>query len=229
MLPILVAEDEPPIADLIRLTLTGAGYRCVVAHDGVQAADLIEGQEFALAVLDIMLPQVDGYELLEYLQTTGTPAIFVTAKAAVADRVRGLRLGAEDYIVKPFAPAELVARVETVLRRTGRGNARLRAFEVELDPVARRVWRGGQEVHLTPREFALLELLLRNRGVVLYRDVLYERVWGADDDTDTRTLDLHIRRLRQKLGWRRQIRTVFRVGYALLNEEDLPAGGEGTP
>ena len=224
MQAILVAEDERPIADLIRLTLTGAGYTCVVAHDGAEAADLIEEQDFALAVLDIMLPQVDGYELLEYLQTTGTPAIFVTAKAAVADRVRGLRLGAEDYIVKPFAPAELVARVETVLRRTGRGNRVLTAFGVTLDPAARRVARGGAEIRLSPREYALLELLMRNRGVVLYRDVLFERVWGPDSESDMRTLDLHIRRLRMKLGWQKQIHTVFRVGYELLNEDDLPHG-----
>ena len=122
MEPILIAEEEAPIRDLIRLTLEGAGYDCVCAADGDEAADRIEERDFALAVLDIMLPRIDGDELLRYLQTTGTPAIFVTARTAVADRVRGLRLGAEDYILKPFAPAELLARVETVLRRTGQGN-----------------------------------------------------------------------------------------------------------
>ena len=111
-----------------------------------------------------MLPRIDGYELLRYLQSTGTPAIFVTARTAVADRVRGLRLAAEDYILKPFAPAELLARVETVLRRTGQGNRKLTAFGVELDPATRRVTCRGAEVRLTPREFALLELLMRNRG-----------------------------------------------------------------
>lgn len=114
--------------------------------------------------------------------------------------------------------------METVLRRTGQGNRKLTAFGVELDPAARRVTCRGAEVRLTPREFALLELLMRNRGTVLYRDVLYERVWNADQECDTRTLDLHIQRLRKKLGWRRQIRTVFRVGYELQREEDLPAG-----
>lgn len=122
MEPILIAEDEAPIRDLIRLTLEGAGYDCVCAADGDEAADRIEERDFALAVLDIMLPRIDGYELLRYLQTTRTPAIFVTARTAVADRVRGLRLGAEDYILKPFAPAELLARVETVLRRTGQAS-----------------------------------------------------------------------------------------------------------
>lgn len=134
MEPILIAEDEAPIRDLIRLTLEGAGYDCVCAADGDEAADRIEERDFALAVLDIMLPRIDGYELLRYLQSTGTPAIFVAARTAVADRVRGLRLGAEDYILKPFAPAELLARVETVLRRTGQGNRKLTAFGVELDP-----------------------------------------------------------------------------------------------
>lgn len=192
--PILIAEDEPPIADLIRLTLESAGYPCAIARDGAEAADLIERQDFLLAVLDIMLPEIDGYELLGYLQSTGTPALFVTAKTAVADRVRGLRLGAEDYILKPFAPAELLARVEAVLRRTGRANVLLSAFGVVLDPGARQVTKDGAPVRLSRREFDLLEALLRNRGLVLYRDVLYERIWGPDAEADTRTLDLHIQR-----------------------------------
>ena len=147
----------------------------------------------------------------------------MTAKTAVADRVRGLRLGAEDYILKPFAPAELLARVEAVLRRTGRANVLLSAFGVVLDPGARQVTKDGAPVRLSRREFDLLEALLRNRGLVLYRDVLYERIWGPDAEADTRTLDLHIQRLRKKLGWRRQIRTVFRVGYMLQTDEGLAA------
>ena len=223
--PILIAEDEPPIADLIRLTLESAGYPCAIARDGAEAADLIERQDFLLAVLDIMLPEINGYELLGYLQSTGTPALFVTAKTAVAYRVRGLRFGAEDYILKPFAPAELLARVEAVLRRTGRANVLLSAFGVVLDPGARQVTKDGAPVRLSRREFDLLEALLRNRGLVLYRDVLYERIWGPDAEADTRTLDLHIQRLRKKLGWRRQIRTVFRVGYMLQTDEGLAAEG----
>ena len=222
MRPILIAEDERPIADLIELTLTGAGYPCEQANDGEKAADLIAEHDYELAVLDIMLPGIDGYELLRYLRSTGTPVIFVTARTSLQDRVRGLNLGADDYLTKPFEPLELVARVESVLRRAGRGNVVLRAFGVELDPAAHTVSRDGRPVHLAPREFELLELLMRNRGLTLYREVLYERLWGDDEAFDTRPLDLCIARLRRKLGWKDEIRTVFRVGYRLEKEEDGP-------
>lgn len=222
MRPILIAEDERPIADLIELTLTGAGYACEQANDGGTAADLIAEHDYELAVLDIMLPGIDGYELLGYLRSTGTPVIFVTARTSLQDRVRGLNLGADDYLTKPFEPLELVARVESVLRRTGRANVVLRAFGVELDPAAHTVTRDGRPLHLAPREFELLELLMRNRGLTLYREVLYERLWGDDEAFDTRPLDLCIARLRRKLGWKDEIRTVFRVGYRLEKEEDGP-------
>ena len=222
MRPILIAEDERPIADLIELTLTGAGYPCEQANDGEKAADLIAEHDYELAVLDIMLPGIDGYELLGYLRSTGTPVIFVTARTSLQDRVRGLNLGADDYLTKPFEPLELVARVESVLRRAGRANVVLRAFGVELDPAAHTVSRDGRPVHLAPREFELLELLMRNRGLTLYREVLYERLWGDDEAFDTRPLDLCIARLRRKLGWKDEIRTVFRVGYRLEKEEDGP-------
>lgn len=218
MRPILIAEDEKPIADLIELTLTSAGYPCEQVNDGEAAADRIAERDYELAVLDIMLPKVDGYELLGYLQSTGTPVIFVTAKTALRDRVRGLNLGADDYLTKPFEPLELVARVESVLRRTGRANVVLRAFGVELDPAARTVTQHGKPLHLAPREYELLELLMRNRGITLYREVLYERLWGDESDFDTRPLDLCITRLRKRLGWKQEICTVFRVGYRLEKE-----------
>ena len=222
MHPILIAEDERPIADLIELTLTGAGYTCEQANDGETAADLIAERDYELAILDIMLPKVDGYELLGYLRSVGTPVIFVTAKTALNDRVRGLRLGADDYLTKPFEPLELVARVESVLRRTGRANVVLQAFGVTLDPAARTVEQNGKPVHLSPREFELLELLMRNQGMTLYREVLYERLWGDDEAFDTRPLDLCITRLRKKLGWKQEICTVFRVGYRLEKEGTAP-------
>ncbi len=222
MRPILIVEDERPIADLIELTLTGAGYTCEQVNDGETAADRIAEHDYELAILDIMLPKVDGYELLGYLRSVGTPVIFVTAKTALKDRVRGLHEGADDYLTKPFEPLELVARVESVLRRTGRANVVLHAFGVDLDPAARTVTRNGKPVHLSPREFELLELLMRNRGMTLYREVLYERLWGDEEAFDTRPLDLCITRLRKKLGWKSEICTVFRVGYRLEKEENMP-------
>ncbi len=215
MNPILIVDDERPIAELIELTLLQAGYRCEIALDGETAADKIETGRYDLILLDIMLPGVSGYELMEYIRPTGTPVIFLTAKGMLADRVRGLRMGADDYIVKPFEPLELLARVESVLRRAGRGGGLLRAFGVVVDPAARKVEKDGVPVALTPREFDLLVLLLRNQGIALYRDVMYERVWGGEEETGSRTLDLHIQRLRKKLGLADKIKTVYKIGYLL--------------
>lgn len=217
---ILIVEDEHLIARLIEMTLTRAGYRCTLAEDGRTAADLIETTNFDMALLDIMLPGLDGYALLECLRPQGVPVIFITAKSAVKDRVQGLRLGADDYITKPFAAEELVARMETVLRRTGRGGRELRAFDIRLDTQDRTAWRGDAPLDLRRREFDLLELLMRNRGAALYRDVIFERVWGELPDTESlRTVDTHIARLRKKLGWTdKQIETVFKIGYRLRKE-----------
>ncbi len=218
MCHILIVEDEKPIAELISMSLTRAGYQCEMVFDGCAAADRVEKADFDLVLLDIMLPGLDGYELLEYLHPMGVPVIFITAKGTTRDRVRGLRLGADDYIVKPFEVAELVARVESVLRRTGRGGE-MRAWDVCVDTAAHSVTKAGKPVSLTPREYGLLEQLMRNRGAALYRDVLFERVWGGEMDDNTRTLDLHIQRLRKKLGWQDHIKTVYKVGYLLETEE----------
>ena len=217
MANILIVDDEAAIADLIQLTLTQAGHKCETAMSGNEAADKLEKEQYDLVLLDVMLPQISGFELMEYLAPTGTPVIFLTAKGALADRVRGLRLGADDYIVKPFEPMELIARAEAVLRRTGRLGT-VRVFGLEVDPAGRMVKRNSQPVALTPREFDLFLLLVRNRGLALYRDVIYERVWGDIAEDDTRTLDLHIQRLRKKLGLQKEIRTVYKIGYMLEAE-----------
>lgn len=222
--PILIVDDEEPIAALIRRTLTDGGYPCVAVTDSQKAADLVEHGRYELVLLDIMMPGVDGYDLLRYIRPTGVPVIFLTARASLEDRVRGLHLGADDYIIKPFAPAELLARVEAVLRRTGRGMAVLHAWNVTVDTARQQVLRDGTPVELAPKEYQLLLLLLRSRGRVLYRDYILETVWGLDAELDSaRTVDTHIRRLRRKLGWDQQIETVWRVGYRLRTET-----GEGT-
>lgn len=218
MNPVLIVEDEAAIADLIEITLGRIGCRCVQARDGDTAATLLEQRQFDLVLLDVMLPGTDGFALMEYIAPTGTPVIFVTARANVRDRVRGLKLGAYDYIVKPFEPEELLARVDGVLRHTGRRGARIRVFDIELDPEQRTVWRGGEAIDLSPREFDLLLTLVRNRGIALYRDVLLERVWGLDSDAGPHTLDVNIHRLRKKLGWSSEIATVFGIGYRLEAE-----------
>lgn len=219
MKPILIVDDEAAIAELERRTLAEAGYPCRAVTDSAEAADLLETESFDLLVLDVMMPGVDGYDLLRWAQPSGVPVIFVTAKGSTRDKVRGLHLGADDYLVKPFDPAELVARVESVLRRAGRGALTLNAWDVTVDTGACTVTRGGAPVALTPKEYDLLLLLLRNRGHVLYRAYLYEAVWGEEEfGESTRTLDTHIQRLRRKLGWEQHIRTVHRVGYCLEGE-----------
>lgn len=215
MTKVLIAEDEHPIARLLEMNLTRAGYICTLAPDGLTAADLIEKNTYDLALLDIMLPGLDGYALLDCPQ--GVPVIFLTAKSAVKDRVLGLRLGADDYIVKPFAMDELMARMEMVLRRAGKGGHQLQAFDVTLDSAAHLVLQRGQPVKLTPREFALLETLMRNRGAAVYRDTLMERAWGGDAEC-TRAVDTYITRLRKKLDWGDKIETVYQIGYRLKLE-----------
>ena len=215
MKPILIVDDEVAIAQLIAMTLARMGYTCQMAFDGLKAAELLEKNEYDLVLLDIMLPGADGYELIDFIRPTGIPVIFISAKTTVADRVKGLHLGACDYIVKPFAPEELLARVENVLRLSGRGQALLQAGDVTVDVGTRQVKKAGQEVALTPTEYHLLLVLLHNKNIALYRDTLYERVWGRDAELDTRTLDIHIHRLRKKLGWQQMIRTIPRGGYRL--------------
>ena len=213
---ILIAEDEAPIANLLRTALVGAGYCCDWAADGATAADLIETQPFDLALLDIMLPKANGYEVLEYCKTLEVPVIFITAKGQLEDRVKGLRLGAEDYIVKPFELMELLARVETVLRRCGK-NGRILCLppDIEIDTASRVVKKSGAVVALTAKEYDLLLLFVQNRNIALYRDRIYERVWGEEYLGDSRTVDLHIQRMRKKLGLEKSLVAVYKIGYRL--------------
>ena len=216
MTRLLIAEDEAPIANLLRTALTDAGYSCVTAADGVAAADELERGSFDLALLDIMLPGADGYELLDYCKALDVPVIFLTAKGALADRVRGLRLGAEDYIVKPFELMELLARVESVLRRCGKtGRVISLPPDIEIDTAGRVVRKDGKVVALTTKEYELLLLFAQNKNIALYRDRIYQRVWGEELMGDSRTVDLHIQRMRKKLGLETRLVAVYKVGYRL--------------
>lgn len=213
---ILVVDDDKNICELLRLYLVKEGYSVTLAYDGNAALAEFEKLKPDMVLLDVMMPGMDGWEVCRKIRANNkTPIIMLTAKGETYDKVLGLELGADDYIVKPFEPAELLARVEGVLRRTGRGSHILRAFDVEIEPVSRTVTQNGRPVQLSPREFDLLVFLVRNRGIALHRDVIYERVWGGESETDTRVLDLNIQRLRKKLGWGGRIRTVYRIGYML--------------
>ena len=215
MIRILIVEDEKPISDLIRISLHKAGYHCRCVFNGTDAADIIERESFDLVLLDVMLPGVDGFELMEYIRPTGTPVIFITAKNAVSDRVRGLRMGAEDYIVKPFEILELLARVDVVLRRFNKTQTSFTFEDLTIDLQAMRVIKSGQEISLTPKEYDLLLLFARNPGVALYRETIYQRVWNEEFPYGSKTVDLHVQRLRKKVGWEDKLRSVNKVGYRL--------------
>ena len=215
MTKILIVEDEKPISKLIEMSLTSAGYVCTCAYDGMAAADLLEAHRYDLVLLDIMLPGASGYELMDYIRPMGIPVIFLTAKTSVADRVKGLRLGADDYLGKPFEIIELLARVESVLRRYHKTEEVLEAGDLVIDVVSRVVKKNGETVNLTKKEFDLLVMFVQNRNIALFREKIYEHVWESEYTGDSRTVDLHVQRLRRKVGWEDKIKPVYKVGYRL--------------
>ncbi|MDD6338957.1 MAG: response regulator transcription factor [Butyrivibrio sp.] len=215
MVEILIVEDEKAISDLIRINLSMAGYSCTTAYDGKEAADLLENRNFDLVLLDVMLPEISGFELMEYIRPMSIPVIFITAMGSLDNRVKGLTSGAEDYIVKPFEIAELMARVNIVLRRYKKTDKQLEFRDIVIDVENQMVTKNGEQIELTPKEFELITLLVRNVGITLVRDKIYEEIWGMEYSVETRTLDLHIQRLRKKLDLNTSLKTVFKVGYRL--------------
>ena len=221
MLKILIAEDEEPIANLIRMNLRRAGYQCTWASDGEKAADFMDREKFDLLLLDVMLPGISGYELMDYARALELPVIFLTALGSTENKVKGLKMGADDYLTKPFEIVELLARVEAVLRRYHKTETLLRVFDVMIDTASRSVTQNGEPVSLTMKEFDLLLLLARNRNIALYRETIYETVWGGEYMGQSRTVDLHIQRLKKKLNWDNEIAAVYKVGYRLEGEEKI--------
>lgn len=215
MLNILIVEDEKPISDLIKMNLLDEGYNCICAYDGQEAANIIETQVFDLVLLDIMLPKIDGYELLEYIKTYEIPVIFLTAKDNTKDKVKGLKAGAEDFISKPFEITELLARIETVLRRYNKTAKKILILDIVIDTEARIVTKAGVPINLTAKEFDILLLFANNRNIALYRSQIYSHVWGEDLTGDTRTVDLHVQRVRKKLSLDDVIVPVYKIGYRM--------------
>lgn len=225
MSSILVVEDEPIVRDVVIRYLRKAGYAAAVAADGRTAKDLIEREPPDLVILDVMLPGIDGLELCRWIRgRSRVPVIMLTALGDESDRIVGLELGADDYVTKPFSPRELVARVRSVLRRANAVDTSteepLTAGELEIDPARREVRRAGREVTLTPREFDLLWFLASHPRHVFTRDQLMERLWGYRSATDTGTVTVHIRRLREKVeadpSEPRHLQTVWGVGYRFV-------------
>lgn len=213
MAKILIVEDEKPINELIYRNLKLVGHDCTQIYDGKNAEREIREKQYDLVLLDVMLPGLSGFDVIKSAQ--GTAVIFLTAKDGLADRIKGLNLGADDYIVKPFDVIELLARINAVLRRTYKQNSVFELDGVRIDFDSRKVSYEGEPVELTPKEYDLLEELVVNRNIALSREKLLENVWGYDYMGDTRTIDVHIQKLRKKLNWENRIVTVYKLGYRL--------------
>ena len=212
MANILIVEDDRNISELVKRNLSLVGHTCTCCYDGLSGLEVLQEQSFDLILLDVMLPGVSGFDFIT--QVSGTPIIFVTAKGELDDRLKGLTLGAEDYIVKPFEMLELIARINIVLRRSQRDEI-LQVGAVQVDLKKRLVLSEGREIILTPQEFSLLEVLIINKNIALSRDKLLELAWGYDYIGDTKTVDVHIQKLRKKLGLENEIRTITKLGYRL--------------
>lgn len=211
---ILIVEDDKAISDLIELNLNMLGYETVKIYDGKDALESVQNENYDLILLDIMLPKVDGFQIMEKIKCKNIPVIFLTAKNSLCDRVKGLKIGGDDYIVKPFESVELLARVEAVLRRYGKRKNHLDLKDLEIFLEERIVKKKGEHIELTLKEFELLKLLIENKGLALSREKIVEKVWGYDYLGETRTVDMHIQRLRKKLDLD-EIKTVYKVGYRL--------------
>ncbi len=214
MATILIAEDERPINELIKRNLTLVGHTAVQVYDGEAALSATEEQEFDLVLLDVMLPELSGFEVKEQLPPE-LPVIFVTAKTGLNSRLQGLGLGADDYLEKPFEILELLARVEAVLRRTHKSQETFELDSCVVKLNMRRAYLCGEEVFLTPQEFELLFVLIKNRNLALSRDKLLDLAWGYGYEGDTRTVDVHIQKLRKKLHLEDRLQTVYKMGYRL--------------
>ena len=212
---ILIVEDDLAISKMIDMNLTLSGYRTFCAMDGRQAVEAIRAQRFDLALCDIMLPELDGFELLPHMKEKGIPVIYVSAKADVQSRVQGLRLGAEDYLVKPFDILELLVRMEKVLARTDKQPKVLSYRDITVDEESHEVTKNGEVVSLKHMEFELLLTFMRHPGMVMTRENLLHQVWGDEFIGETRTVDVHVATLRRKLDLNKELATVYKIGYRL--------------
>ena len=221
---ILIAEDDPEVRKALERIVAFEGYEHVSANDGAAALEAVKEHEPSLIILDVMMPYVDGLTVCRTLRARGdrTPVLMLTAREEIPDRVAGLDAGADDYVAKPFSLDELLARIRALLRRSEATDdaEMLSALDIRIDMASRRAFRGDRVVDLTKMEFELLELLVRNSGIVLERSVMYERIWGYDFESSSRSLDVHVGYLRRKLeegGRPRAIDTVRGIGFVIRN------------
>lgn len=215
MIKILIVEDDAAISNLIKLNLNMAKYESKQVYDGEEALNLIENESFNLILLDVMLPKIDGFTVFEKIKKLGIPTIFLTAKTSVTDKVYGLKLGADDYITKPFEGIELLARIENALRHYNKESKIISYKNLQINIDGRIVKLNEKDVELTSKEFDLFLFLVENKNSVLTREKLLKNVWGYDYYGETRTVDNHIQRIRKKLDLKNEIKTIFGLGYRL--------------
>ena len=212
---ILIIEDDDAIRDLLAINLNIVGYDVLIAEDGEKGKAVFLNNHVDLILLDVMVPKIDGFELIKDIKKEDIPVIFITAKNTVMDKVKGLRLGADDYITKPFEAIEVIARIEVVLRRYNKAEKNIKFKDLEVDTEKRVVRKFGEIIDLTLKEYELLLVFLHNKNIALSREQLLEKVWGFDYIGESRTIDIHVQRIRDKLKLKENIKTVFKVGYRL--------------
>ena len=214
---ILVVEDDESIAKMIEVTLDMGNYSCDKVYDGITAKEKIENNKYSLILLDVMLPGIDGFSLMKYIKPLKIPTIFITAKQDVVDRVHGLKLGAEDYILKPFEAMELLARVEVVLRRYHNEEETIEYYDIKADITKHQVTRNDEIINLTPKEFDILVFFLKHKDIVIRKERLMAEIWGYDFVGETRTVDTHVQQVRKKMKLKEKLVTIPKVGYCLYS------------
>lgn len=220
MVKILIVEDDPNIAKLMEATVAIGGYDCEVCSNGAEAFEKIEHMNFDLILLDVMLPDMSGFEIMRKRTNTESPVIFITAKQELTDKVRGLRLGAEDYIVKPFEAMELLARIEVILRRVKRTERIYHYGDIVVNVKEHTCRCCGEDVYLTPKEFEVLIFFIQHKDVAISRDRLLAAVWGFEYEGESRTIDIHIQQLRKKLNLKEKLVTIPKLGYRLESAKE---------
>ena len=215
MAKILIVADDVNIAKMLEVTLSIGGYESERCDNGKKAVDLVTSQSYDLVLLDVMLPDMDGFKVIEYIDKEETAVIFLTALQDVMDKVKGLKLGAEDYIVKPFETVELLARIEVVLRRKHKSNNTIHYGDITMNIDEHTVKKGDDYVSLTPKEFDILAFFLQNQDIALTRERLLATVWGYEFMGETRTVDIHVQQIRKKMGLHNKLVTIPKLGYRL--------------
>ena len=220
MIKILIVEDDPNIAKLVEATVAIGGYEGVVCGNGAEAFEIMEHGNFDLILLDVMLPDMSGFEIMQRRTNTQVPVIFITAKQELTDKVRDLRLGAEDYIVKPLEAMELLARIEVILRRVKRTENVYTYGDILVNVEEHTCKCAGKEIYLTPKEFEVLVFFIQHKDVAISRDRLLAAVWGFEYEGESRTIDIHIQQLRKKLNLRERLVTIPKLGYRLESAKE---------